>query len=91
MEITEKEEYAKLLAKRAEWGLKAVKIAFIAIVAVAAAFALFAIISSSLKLDHKARLIVYIVFAVIIVLLLCAVVGAFVYTKLNLEKLKKLN
>ncbi|MDE6613550.1 MAG: hypothetical protein K2K28_03240 [Clostridia bacterium] len=91
MEDTQKEEYAKLLAKRAELGLKGVKIAFFAIAAVAAAFVLFAIISASVKLEYKVRLIVYIVFAVIIVLLLCAVVAAFVYTKLNLEKLKKLN
>ena len=87
----QKEEYAKLLADRAERGLKAVKIAFFAIAAVAAAFVLFAIVSASVKLEYKARLIGYIVFAVLIVLLLCAVVASFVYTKVNLEKLKKLN
>ena len=90
MEEEEKAKFAEKLASRAELGLKAIKILFIAVCVTVAAFVAFAVVSASVGLEDQGRLIGYIILIAAVAAEMCAVVGVFVFTKLNLDKLKKL-
>lgn len=89
-EIQDKAAYAEKLAHRAEAGLLAVKIFFIAVAVTVFGLIVFAIAATAADMSTKARLIGLIVFLGVTVLLFAGVVVSFFYSKINLDRLKKL-
>jgi len=89
-EIQDKAAYAEKLAHRAEAGLLAVKILFIAVAVTVLGLIIFAIAAAAAEMSTKARLIGLIIFLCLTVLLFAGVVASFVYSKINLDRLKKL-
>ncbi len=89
----DKEEYAKLLAKRAELAVKIIKILVCAALTVFAGLVVYAITLYALKADitENGNLVVgLIVFVACIAVLVLAVFAVIAYAYYNLNKLKKL-
>ena len=86
----DKERLAQTFAKRAQTAIKIIKILVISACAVAAGLLIFAVVAFGAIESPSAAVIGLTVFISVIVLLLAAVVAAFIYAKINLNKLKKL-
>lgn len=83
------EEYAALLTGRANTAVKAIKIMTVAAVITAVVLLIVTTVLSAMQ-NVKAAFICMIVFVCLVAALLIAVSAAFIYAKINLNKLKKL-
>lgn len=86
-----KEQYARTLIKKAQDAVKAIKCLVIAAGALAGVLLIFGIIAITVIKDTSSSLIGFIVIISLIGLIFIALVALFIYAKVNLNKLKKLN
>lgn len=90
-QVQNKEQYARTLIKKAQDAVKAIKCLVIAAGALAGVLLIFGIIAITVIKDSSSSLIGFIVIISVIGVIFIALVALFIYAKVNLNKLKKLN
>ena len=86
-----KEQYSKLLIKKAQKAVKIIKLLVAVAGALAGVLLVFGILALTVIKDTNASLIGFIVILVVIAAVFVALIALFVYAKINQGKLKKLN